>query len=232
MKMNLKIFITCLFTFFCFYMCTTYPPVSEPPKIWYSASYDYDLMKVEKSGDIIEIDSTYSSICIFEDSLINIKWSIKHNKLLFNLVNKTQNTLSINWDNIIFVDINGKSYRVIHSGIKFNEKEKPQVPTNIIRKGSIDDLIIPAEKISYFKGFTSSFLDISIPSSWNAGPLISPCCTQNKQETEILAIENIGKIFQVLLPIHINNISYEYIFSFCTKDYEINTDCPSNRVDE
>jgi len=112
MKMNLKIFITCLFTFFCFYMCTTYPPVSEPPKIWYSASYDYDLMKVEKSGDIIEIDSTYSSICIFEDSLINIKWSIKHNKLLFNLVNKTQNTLSINWDNIIFVDTDGGAITV------------------------------------------------------------------------------------------------------------------------
>lgn len=233
MKTFVKIPCMFFFTFFYFYTCTTYPPVSESPKEWYSASYNYTLIKVEKSGTTINIDSTYSSICNFKDSLINIEWSIQHNKLFFNLVNNTQNTLSINWDDIIFVDINGKSYRVIHSGIKFNEKEKPQVPTNVIRLGSINDLLIPAEKITYFKGYMSDFSGLNIPSQWLAGPIIPTCCSQNKQETEVLAPENVGKIFQVLLQIDINNNPCDYIFSFKIRNYKISEDldCPSNRID-
>jgi len=212
-------------------MCTTYPTVTEEHKTWYSVNYNFDLTKVEKNGEVEKLDSVYSSSCIYEDTLIKIKWIISHNKLNFNLVNRSSSTLSINWDKIIFVDSKGTSHRVIHSGIKFNEKEKPQVPSNIIRKSTTNDILIPSDNIAFIPGFSSDFMDFSIPAHWAAKPFIDTCCDQNKQVTIEEANGNLGKVFQLLFSITIDKKDYEYIFSFISNSYDINDYCVKNRID-
>jgi len=234
---QVKVLFSVFFNILIFINCTTYPPVTEQPKVDYSALYNYSLVQIEKSGNVIPIDILNSRHCIYTDSILTVKITIDHNKILMNLTNNTQNTLSLNWDNMIFVDIDGISQRVIHSGIKFNEKEKPQTPSKIIRLGSLNDILLIADKIRFIEGLylpARGFLndpEVNIPSGWYSPAIVKSFCKNSKEELQIFASENIGKKIQFLIPIEVENKHYEYIFILEIIDYDVLTDCPSNLIE-
>lgn len=69
------------------------------------------------------------------------------------IYNKTNQLVSIIWDESLITDNHGQAVRPIHSGIKFLFVDRPQVPTIIPPKSFIDDLIVPQTHIYYSNGW-------------------------------------------------------------------------------
>ena len=144
----------------------------------------------------------------YEDDMIKILWIIELDRLSFILENKTDHSIKIIWDEAIFVDENGLSNRIIHSGVKYIDRDKSLPPSVVIRKGTLIDMIVPVDKIYYS----------DLYSGWKIQPLIPVPDYDNIEVSKNLAKENIGKIIQVLLPLEIENVINEYIFMFKISD--------------
>ena len=61
------------------------------------------------------------------------------------LVNKTQDRLAIVWDNTSFIDSDGSSSNVFHTGVRFVERNNPQAPTVVPPNARVDDEILPSD---------------------------------------------------------------------------------------
>lgn len=70
----------------------------------------------------------------YEDDFIRVTWFVLPKQFSFNLRNKSNHTIKINWDDISMIDIYGNAKRVIHSGVKYIEK-KIVSPRQIFLKG-------------------------------------------------------------------------------------------------
>lgn len=139
----------------------------------------------------------------FEDEMTKIQW-FPDNELkgmYFSLNNKTDYTIKIIWDGASFVDVNSKNHRVMHRGVKYIDRNNPQPATVVIRLGTLDDMIIPTDYISYSS------------SGWETLPLFRPeGGTAN--EVKFNALNYMGKSFQILLPFEVEGTVHEYIFIF------------------
>jgi len=154
----------------------------------------------------------------FEDSLVKILWLADSRQITFSIENKTDYIIKILWDDAAYVDENNHSHRVIHSGIKFNDRANPQPPSVIAPKGIIDDFVFPADYIQFIPGNENT------APAWVEQSLI-PVTSEKHVITESSLDEaqakfndslkvNIGKNYQVLLPLQIDNTLHEYIFTF------------------
>jgi len=70
-------------------------------------------------------------------------------ELGFEVQNKTDSGIKINWDELSMIYPDGKSFRVIHSGTRLVDKNSPQAPTTIPPNAKISDILTPSENISY-----------------------------------------------------------------------------------
>jgi hypothetical protein len=75
--------------------------------------------------------------------------AIQAQSLEVKIINLTNDSLKIDWDKSAFIDLDGNSGRIIHSGVKYNERNNSQVPTMIPPLGKISDSLIPAEHIDW-----------------------------------------------------------------------------------
>ena len=111
------------------------------------ASYNISLSKVERNTKASEI---YGKMKIdkfqkdgntsfsFEDGLIKSTWIVGYDQIYFEINNKINHSIKIIWDDAVYVDENGESHRVMHSGIKYSDREKSMVPSVIVRKEKIN----------------------------------------------------------------------------------------------
>ena len=123
---------------------------------------------------------------------------------------KTDHSIKIIWDEAVYVNENGSSGRVIHTGVRFIDK----VSTTTIcdnKNTDIEDLIIPADNIKSESGPYSG---------WIIAPLF-PYKANTKKELGHLTEKYIGKEVKVLLPLEIQGIINEYIFEFEIEDFEV-----------
>lgn len=151
--------------------------------------------KVEPSGE------TEGQKTLFEDDLLKIEWLgysqstvqpmvpvFAASSLGFTLQNKSDSTMRIIWDGASFVSPSGENSRVIHSGVRFIEKNKEQAPSVITKGGSLTDTISPSDGLY-----------------WNGGRWV---------ESDFLGNKTAGKTVKVLLPIEVNDKTLEYLFEF------------------
>jgi hypothetical protein len=155
----------------------------------------------------IEISENNQTKHIFEDKLLNVKFFIDSDRIYFDLENKTDYSIKLIWDDMIFVDTEGKSSGVIHNGTKLINKDESQKATQIIRKGNYSDIIVPSNNIFYSKSFRSwqyqgIFQNINYEKS---NPNIESINVANQYK---------NKKIQLLMPIEIEGIKNEYIFTF------------------
>lgn len=169
--------------------------------IWHST-----LVKVEKPeksseryGDVKTIDDKGVTKYSFEDDYINIVIFGGDSHFNFKLNNKTQNSIKIVWDDAVFVDCNGSTSKVMHSGIKYNEKENPQVATTIISGASLEDIACPISNIRFDEVQKEWVTDTMYPKTISKGV----------------------KQFRLMLPIQIKEVVNEYVFIFDV-EYEYN----------
>lgn len=198
----------------------------------YQADYQFSLFKVErpkkscnrygkqKVNAILDDTSTYNSL--FEDDLVLIKWLMTEYQISFLVFNKQDFSLKIPWDDSVFVDSNGCGHRLIRSSIQGNDKEKPQPHSVIPQKGSISDKIFPSDYFifSYDSVFPEGiwkkkpiFLSRDIH-KWSHGELYESGAFSRLEDFDKEVKMNIGKKVNVLLPIQIQDVIHEYVFTF------------------
>jgi len=191
----------------------------------YSAHYDIGLKEVERPADakerygeskIIEFEEEGKTKYRFEDGMIDIAWLPRTTQFGFLLKNKTSHSIQIIWDEAAYVDESGMSKRVMHSGVKYSERNNPQAPTTIVRGGKVSDIILPTENVYYMGGYLG----------WEKQPLLpqrssNEYARPSKEDVENTAKTVVGKHVQVLLPIKIEDVVNEYIFVFLIEGYNI-----------
>lgn len=132
----------------------------------------------------------------YEDDYINIVWFVGYKSFDFSLTNKTDHTIKINWDDISYVDITGNVGRVMHSGVKYTDRNNSQPATSIPKKATITDLLLPTDNVYYQSGKYGG---------WRENPLIPYSYSSGGAE---------GKTMTILMPIMIENVQNDYTFEF------------------
>jgi hypothetical protein len=192
----------------------------------YEANYSISLSRVERPEkasqrygpqqiDVVTGNPKYKFF--FEDSLVRVLWLPGSRQILFSLENKTDHSIRVPWDEAAYVDENGRSHRVMHSGIKYADREQSIPPSIVVRRGSVDDLIFPTDYVHWQSGgaFGSSnweedhlFVDYDYHGSYLKGTF----ATFGEFDRAVKA--NLAKTYQVLLPLQIEEVVNDYIFTF------------------
>lgn len=177
-----------------------------------SVTWDIGLSEIERPSDantrygeytVSKVDNEGVENYYYADEMVGITWNITNTLIEFELENKTKHSIKIIWDEGAFVDTEGKSERIIHSSVKYSEKGNAQPPSIVVRGGSISEAIYPASNVYY-----SATLE-----GWRHVPLL-PTEKVDKKGLKEEADGYIGKRFQVLLPLEIEDVVNEYIFTF------------------
>lgn len=184
----------------------------------YYGTYNIELTQVERPAEaskrygdikISPIDDKGDTKYSFDDNLVKVTWLVTAKDISFELENKTDYSIKIVWDDAAFVGSDGKSQRVMHSGVKYIDRSNSQPPSVIVRKGKITDIVQPVDLVWY-----------SDYSGWNELPMFVYYIRGGTEQTVTFLLKsNVGKSIQVLLPLKIEETVNDYIFTFTIKGY-------------
>ena len=179
----------------------------------YIASYSVGLSSVESPADakqqfgetkVVTFNEGGVSKYRYEDDYINIVWYIGLKQFNFTLNNKSGHSLKINWDDISFVDTKGQVGRVMHSGVKYTERNNSQPATTVPKGASITDILLPTDNVYYVSGQYGG---------WRENYLL-PCVYKTPEEFNAGASSLVGKTMTIMMPIMIENVQNDYTFTF------------------
>lgn len=200
----------------------------------YGAAYHIGLSSVESPVDAkqqfgeTKIVSYADSISKYkyEDDYIDIVWYVTKDRFNFELKNKTNHTMKINWDEVTYVDPFGGAKRVIHQGIKYIDRDKSQPSSTIPRGTRVTDCLIPSENIYYHNYWKQ----------WTQHNVI-PIEYTSEEQLKSVALNYTGKKLLIMMPIKIENTQNDYIFEFEVgamkvddKSYQVYDDTSSQLV--
>lgn len=180
--------------------------------------YNVGLKEVERPEDsskrygefeITTLEEGGKTKYAYEDEVIKIYWLPSTTQFNFVLENKSSNSVKVIWDEAAYVDIKGSTQRVMHSGVKYTERNNSQPPTIVLKNAKVDDLILPTENVYYVSGQYGG---------WRTAPLF-PTSAQTKEDLDLAIKSTVGGTVKILLPIQIEDVVNEYIFSFEIKDF-------------
>ena len=137
------------------------------------------------------------------DEHIDVVWYVSSKQFDFELTNKSEHRIKINWDDISYVDFTGKTGRVMHSGIKYSEKNNSQPAITIPPNAFISDILIPTDNVKFSAFWECWYTTNLIPSRYDS-----------QEEFDAKAGSYIGKSMIILMPIIIEDVQNEYIFEF------------------
>ena len=179
----------------------------------YIASYSVGLSSVESPADakqqfgetkVVTFNEEGVSKYRYEDDYINIVWYVGLTQFNFTLNNKSGHSLKINWDDISFVDTKGQVGRVMHSGVKYSERNNSQPATTVPKGASISDILLPTENVYFVSGQYGG---------WRENYLL-PCVYQTPEAFNAGASSLVGKTMTIMMPIMIENVQNDYTFTF------------------
>ena len=179
----------------------------------YIASYSVGLSAVESPADakqqfgetkVVTFNEEGVSKYRYEDDYINIVWYVGLKQFNFTLNNKSGHRLKINWDDISFVDTEGQVGRVMHSGVKYSERNNSQPATTVPKGASISDILLPTENVYFVSGQYGG---------WRENYLL-PCVYQTPEAFNAGASSLVGKTMTIMMPIMIENVQNDYTFTF------------------
>lgn len=172
--------------------------------------YSFDLTEVKTPGaaEIPKLKKDNTGKYYYEDSIIIAVWEPDNQQFKFLLTNKSANSIQIPWDNASFVDYEGRMARVIHSGVTYINRYEPQTQTTIPCGSTLYDMLVPINNIYYDPGTgwdTRQIIPTVFVNAWTRSGL-----------TKVRAVSPgyLGKRIAFLLPIVINGIQNDYLFTF------------------
>ena len=176
----------------------------------FRGTYDFSLTSVERPedqgdrfGEMTTGEADNGGI-LYEDSVLKCVWVVGVDRLSFALKNKTENSMKIIWDEAAYIDQNGSTQRIMHSGVKYTDRNSSQPPSVIIRGAQIEDVVIPNDNVYYVSGQYGG---------WRIRPLFQNFAA-TQAELNTLTSLYVGKEVRVLLPIEIKGVTNDYIFNF------------------
>jgi len=201
--------------------------------VQHKVNYDISLDSVERPEEaqeryggqkIFEADQEKYQYT-FEDEMIKALWLPTTQQFFFMLENKTDHSIRIIWDEAALVDPKGQTHKVTHSGVKYIDRNNPQAPSVVVRKGKITDIVVPSDLI-YYGDSSSTFQQLMGVSKtgWHVKDMI-PRIQEGGDPQNLLNIaqQYVGQSIQILLPIQIEEIINDYIFIFVIKKTELET---------
>ena len=195
-------------------------------------NYQISLESVKKPSDskhqygnpiAIKTDSSY-----FEDEFVGIRLVVDYNNIGIELRNLSLHTIEILWDRAVYVNRYQICGRIIHSGIKFKDKEYSQVSSYIPSGARLFDILVPAFAASYTETNTSySIYNPILPLSTSYlvneyKEYAHDILPSFRNENEIKNSGIIGSVFSIVLPIVIEDVINEYTFTFRITNVDLN----------
>jgi len=202
----------------------------NPPRTQKVANARYDIMMItaEKSvgsqqkleeqriDTVVEEGITkYRS----EDNRVRIEWRATPIDVVFTVNNKTDGPVKIVWDEARFMDEKGRSHRLIHSGIGYEESNLPQLPTVIAGGMNLQDFIHPLDYFQWIEihGMRSD----NQQGYWDRAPFLPTKIKGSAEELRVKAEAVVGKTFQVTLPLEISSVRTDYLSTFRITNVDI-----------
>ena len=154
---------------------------------------------------------------VFEDGLVRVRWAFRGNQMAFSLENKAEHSIQIPWDEAAFVDESGRSHRVMHASVKFADREKPQPPSVVAPKEQLEDIVAPTDYVRRVEGTRST------AGRWEEKSLLPDFDFHSSSvkgeyatfaDFETAAKSKVGKTIQILLPLKVEDVVNNYIFTF------------------
>lgn len=179
-------------------------------------TYSVGLSNVEAPADakkqygetkIIKLDVEGKTNYKYEDDYIDIIWVVTSTQFNFVIKNKSNYSIKIPWDDVAYISPSGQTGRVMHSGVKYIDRNNSQPVSVIPKSASLSDIVIPTDNVYYVSGQYGG---------WCEGKLFNfPIDKNNIEESKQLFI---GKTVRILFPIIIQDIKNEYVFEFRVED--------------
>lgn len=179
----------------------------------YVADYSVGLSSVESPKDakqqfgetkVVSFEDNGISKYRYEDDYIEIIWYVGSKQFNFTMKNKSGHTIKINWDDVSFVNTQGQVGRVMHSGVKYADRNGSQPATTVPKGASITDVLLPTDNVYYVSGQYGG---------WRESYLI-PCVYKTPEAFNAEAPTYVGKTMTIMMPIMIENVQNDYTFSF------------------
>jgi len=189
----------------------------------YRAYYDINLLSVERPAEaekrygeqiISKFEDKGTEKYCFEDNSVKIKWLPSPFDFAFELTNKTGYTIRIIWDDAAFVDTDGMSHRVIHSGVAYSNVGVSMAPTAVAKQGTVSDFVFPSDYI-FWNGW-----------NWVRNAIFPAVADTNYIGQTRWSLERdskpfIGQTVKIILPIQIQDITNDYVFAFKINNVEV-----------
>jgi hypothetical protein len=168
--------------------------------------YNYSYGLLDNNNSVLDSNASMH----FKGSLIEKKFMVGEKSINFTLQNNSGKTARIIWDETLFIKF-GSTGRVMHSGVKYADRNSPQPPSIIPASTRHEDVIIPTENIYWRDGYCSS--SYSRPGGWETRELF-PMYDFNKPDVAEAILKAKGVEFQIFMPIQFGEEKKEYSFRF------------------
>ena len=147
------------------------------------------------------VKPTVNDSLVFDTNAIKIRFLLSPERIGFHLQNKTEDPITIDWNKVSYVDVSGESHRVIHAGVRYLERDRPQAPTIVPPTARVEDDIIPVD-----------YVISSEEGGWDRLPFF--------KRMSAAAVLYKGKSFSIFMPLEINGVVKNYLFTFTIQDVE------------
>lgn len=186
----------------------------------YKVTYDVALDNVKVKGvdneKITQEEKNEKKQYRFQDDYINVLWSVVDRGFEFELKNNSDKTITVDWDNITYVDTKGVAGHMIKGNTKLIEKDKTQIKSSIPSGAKLVDTLYPSSNFDYQTPMYS--YGVKVSGGWQRYVLI-PSFYEDKKKMEEGAPYYVGKTMTILMPITIGDAVSEYTFVFRVTDY-------------
>lgn len=183
------------------------------------AQYEIVLVAVERPSQaearygemvVTQADSSTVSVNVAEDQLVKLIWLPPERRIPFVLLNKSEQSVTLLWHDVAYVDVLHRTHNAIHAGAQVSDPRVSQMSSVVFSKDRLADFIAPAEGASFGR------------SHWNLPPLFP--CTKGFYCDQPLALAYKGLTYQVHLPLQVGPDTFPYIFTFQVNQVEIRND--------
>ena len=79
----------------------------------------------------------------FTDKYIDIGFDASATIIQFSLRNRSDKEIILDWDNVRFIDLSGRSSKVMHSGVSSSQRFDKHAPASIAPHTTLDDFMSP-----------------------------------------------------------------------------------------
>jgi len=169
--------------------------------------YDIALTRVRKASDINQryqapVADTLDQVrYVYEDDLFRSLWSASESGWDLTLYNKSEKTLTIDWDEAVYMDVDRIGRGVLSSTTKYADRNNPQTPTVVARRGNISESL-----------FSKDHVYQSTTGVWTKRPLFPIDFSEAERYK--------NKTVSLIVPFTVDGLIAQYEFIFTIKDVQ------------